>query len=267
MIDLSVVMPIGRVDRFLSLTLDSVEAQIYRDFELIVVCEADIVSEVTALIESGKYTFSRKIISTTLRGVAFAANLGIAASSGKYIARWDSDDLCDSNRFLRQIAEMTKNPKIAVIGSKVVIIDEYGIPSRYQKFKFYSDDISIRRALKYRQPLLHSSLIFHSDILFKNKGYLYGHTSEDHELFIRIARNKQLLFKNLEDVTTYYRRHSAQLSDLSNQKIHYYEISSFMFSEFLRTFNPLYIIGMLVNIPFLRRLRYTYREFLKNIYK
>jgi hypothetical protein len=137
----------------------------------------------------------------------------------------------------------------------------------FQKFKFYDTNESIRNALKYRQPLLHSSLIFRSDVLYRNKGYLYGHTSEDHELFIRIARDKSLRFKNIPDVTTYYRRHSAQLSDLSNQKNHFCEIAGFMFTEFLKTGNPFYIFGMIVNFPPLRRIRYGYRRMLFSISK
>jgi glycosyltransferase involved in cell wall biosynthesis len=264
---LSVVMPVGRVDQFLRETLLSIEDQTYRDFELIMVCDTSMRSELEQFIGQVHVNFFYRILDTKLRGVAFAANLGIAAANGKYIARWDSDDLCDASRFERQIDELSKDSSLAIIGTKVEIINEEGITSRFQKFKFYENNVSIRRALKYRQPLLHSSLIFRSDVLYHNKGYLHGHTSEDHELFIRIARDNSLRFKNIPDITTYYRRHSAQLSDLSNQKIHFCEISGFMFSEFLRTANPLYILGMLVNFPPFRRIRYAYRQFLQAVLK
>jgi glycosyltransferase involved in cell wall biosynthesis len=262
---LSVVMPIGRIDQFLEETLLSVEDQTYRDFELIMVCETGMRLELEQFIGRVQVSFPYRILDTKLRGVAFAANLGIAAANGEYIARWDSDDLCDPCRFERQIEELSKDSFLAIVGTKVEIINENGVASRFQKFKFYEMDDSIRRALKYRQPLLHSSLIFRADILFRNKGYLYGHTSEDHELFIRIARDNSLRFRNISDITTYYRRHSAQLSDLSNQKNHFCEIAGFMFSEFLRTGNPLYIFGMIVNFPPLRRIRYGYRRLLHAI--
>ncbi len=262
---LSVVMPVGRIDQFLEKTILSIQDQTYRYFELIMVCDTTIRSELEQLIGSMPVNFSYRIIDTKLRGVAYAANLGIAAAHGEYIARWDSDDLCDQRRFERQIEELSKDSLLAVVGTKVEIINEDGVVNRFHKFKFYENDESIRRALKYRQPLLHSSLIFRSDVLYHNKGYLYGHTSEYHELFIRIARDNSLRFKNIPDITTYYRRHSAQLSDLSNQKNHFCEIAGFMFSEFLRTGNPLYIFGMIVNFPPLRRIRYSYRRFLQAI--
>jgi len=264
---LSVVMPIGKIDQFLEETISSVQGQTFRDFELIMICDTSITLELKILIERSAVTFHYQIIDTKLRGVAFAANLGLAAANGEFIARWDSDDLCDSCRFARQIEELSKDSSLAILGTRVEIINERGLASRFQKFRFYEDDASIRRALKYRQPLLHSSLVFRSDVLFRNKGYLYGHTSEDHELFIRIARDNSLRFKNISDIKTYYRRHSAQLSDLSNQNNHFCEISGFMFTEFLKTGNPLYIFGMIVNFPLLRRIRYSYRRLLQSISK
>lgn len=264
---LSVVMPVARIDDFLSETLLSVESQTFKDFELILVCDSGLIDDLNGLLSQLPLSFEYKIIHTKLKGVAFAANLGIAASDSAYLARWDSDDLCDSNRFHRQISEFESNEALGIVGTKVEIVDEHGEKSKFQKFKLYTSNASIRRALKYRQPFLHSSLMFRSDIVFKNKGYLYGHTSEDHEMFIRIARDPNLQFKNLDDVTTYYRRHSAQLSDVANQKNHFCEIAGFMLTEFLRTGNPLYLVGMSVNFPPFRRLRYSYRRLLKMLSK
>lgn len=258
---LSVIMPIARIDNYLRETLFSVASQTFKDFELIAVCDCDLSDDLRLLFKELSLDFKYRIVQTKLKGVAFAANLGIAESEGLYLARWDSDDLCDPHRFVRQIEEFEADKSLGVIGTKVVIVNENGAPSDYQKFKLYKDNKSIRRALKYRQPLLHSSLMFRSEVLFKNKGYLYGHTSEDHEMFIRIARDPSVGFKNLDDVQTYYRRHSAQLSDIGNQKRHFCEIAGFMFTEFLMTLNALYIFGMLVNFPPLRRLRYRYRSF------
>jgi glycosyltransferase involved in cell wall biosynthesis len=259
---LSVVMPVGRVDDFLHQALRSLDEQSFREFELVVVCNSNIFDSVVDLLNSGCFNFPYRVLHTALPGVAFAANLAIASCNSDFIARWDSDDLCSSNRFKCQIDTFNKNSEIYVIGTSVDIIDENNNINPHQKFKFFLDDDSIRFALKFRQPLLHSSLMFRSKVLFENKGYLFGHASEDHELFIRIARDKSVKFMNLPNVTTYYRRHSLQLSDYSSMDRHFYEIAGFMFSEFLRTLNPLYLVGICANIPFFRKFRYLYRSFL-----
>jgi len=263
MVDVSIIMPLARVDGFFRKTLKSVLEQTYCDYELIIVCTeeiADLAGKEIILAGLGDKT---RVIATTLGGVAFAANLGIAASSGRYVARWDSDDLCEKDRLMLQAEYLNQNPEVAVLGTRVVIIDEDDQPVLNHHFKFFECDREIRRALKYRQPLLQSSLMFRREVLFDVKGYLYGHTSEDHEMFIRIARNKRIKFYNLPNVITSYRRHPKQLSDYSKRKIHFAEISAFMFCEFILTKNIMYLFGILAVHPFFRRTRQLWRSLIR----
>lgn len=263
---LAVIMPVNRLDSYLLESLGSLKRQTFKDFILIIVCLSDIEDQLTSVIHKECADLKYKIISTRLKGLAFALNLGISEVDATYIARWDSDDLCDPNRFKRQIEELDKNNNLVVIGTRVKIIGPNGDEDRLRNIKFYSDNNSIRRALKYRHPLVHPSLMFRTSVIFQNSGYLYGHTSEDHELFIRIARDPKVEFMNITDVVTYYRKHPAQLSDIKNIKKNFCEISGFMFTELLYTGNPLYILGMLVNLPLFRRGRHTYRKILSSIY-
>jgi len=263
---LAVIMPVNRIDSYLLDSLESLKNQTFKEFDLIIVCSSDIVERLSAIMLKVCDKLTYKIVSTRLNGLAFALNLGISEVEATYIARWDSDDLCEPNRFKRQIEELDKNDNLAIIGTRVKIIGPNGDEDRFRFIKFYSDNKAIRRALKYRHPLVHPSLMFRASVIFQNSGYLYGHTSEDHELFIRIARDPEVEFMNITDVVTYYRKHPAQLSDIKNIKKNFCEISGFMFTEFLYTGNPLYILGMLVNLPLFRRGRHTYRKILSSIY-
>ena len=165
-----------------------------------------------------------------------------------------------------QVKEFENDPNLGVLGTRVKIVDEFGVENPFHSYPFYEDNAEIRRTLKYRTPILHSSMMIKSELMFKNKGYLYGHTSEDSELLMRIARDKNVLFKNLDNVTTYYRRHQSQLSNKSYIKIHFYERASFLFGEFLRTFNPIYIVAILANHPIARNLRH-YRRLIAEKFK
>lgn len=264
---LSVVMPLKSLNQYLIYALSSISSQTYTDFNLIVICPTVEYENIRYYFSTLDLNFPYTILHTPLNGIAFAANLGIAHSTSDFVARWDSDDLSDSSRFQRQIEEFDLDGHLAIVGTRVVIIDEYGQPDPVHKFKFYSNSNAIRKALKYRQPFLHSALMFRREILLSNKGYLYGNTSEDHELFIRMARNPDLNFKNIGDVITYYRRHPDQLSDINNIKFQFYEVSGFLFTEFLRTMNPLYLIGICANIPLIRKSRHFYRLLIRSIFQ
>ena len=56
-------------------------------------------------------------------GLAAALNYGIRKASGKYIVRFDTDDICFSKRFEIQIDYMEKHPDINISSSFVEIFD------------------------------------------------------------------------------------------------------------------------------------------------
>jgi hypothetical protein len=124
-----------------------------------------------------------------------------------------------------------------------------------KKLKFYENNLQIRKALKYRMPFCHPAMIFRYPTLISNNGYMYGNTAEDHELYLRIARNSNSQFKNLPDKLFSYRRHQDQLTNIKYAKKAYCNMAGFMFTEFLLSHNPIYICGIIANLPVLRRLR------------
>lgn len=83
-------------------------------------------------------------------------------------------------------------------------------------------------------------------------GYKYGLMSEDHELFIRLARDNKIIFMNMVERLYSYRRHELQITDLSKSKENYCQISAFLFSEFLLTHNYKYLLGILRVHPYIR---------------
>ena len=254
---ISVLLPVKSITPFLQESLDSIRNQTFNDYELIIACDESISEKISEMTK--KFNNVVKIFPLRLSGIAFALNTCINESSGDLLARWDSDDFSETNRFEEQVKAFKNDDELDVVGTKCVIIDEKNNKTN-QVFKFFEDNNSIRKALKYRQPLLHPSLMMKRDTVFNVNGYLYGHTSEDHEMFIRIARNKTIKFKNLSSTCTYYRRHPDQLSDFSHLKNHFREVGSFMMVEFMRTKSPMYLIGLFANLPIFRKIRHLIRK-------
>jgi len=256
---LTVLMPVRAVDEFLPIAVDSLKNQTFKDFICHILCGHLTKEELKCLSElvSGDDRFV--LHQLHLNGIAFALNYGLNLVKTKYVARMDSDDISHPTRFEKQLNFLEGNPNYFMVGCRVLMINEQG-EKTIQQFKFFEGNKNIRRALKYRMPLCHPAVIFRTDTLFAYKGYMYGNTSEDHELYLRIARNPNNLFENLPDYLLNYRRKKNQLTDMKHAINSFQDIGGFLFTEFLRTWNPLYLIGIVATHPFFRKCRELMRE-------
>jgi glycosyltransferase involved in cell wall biosynthesis len=107
----SVVIPAFNRWRLLAEAIDSVLAQSYRDFELIVVDDGS--SDATAS-ELAKLASRLQFFVTERRGVSAARNLGVSQSRGYYIAFLDSDDLWLNSKLERQTRFMDEHPEFHI---------------------------------------------------------------------------------------------------------------------------------------------------------
>jgi glycosyltransferase involved in cell wall biosynthesis len=98
----SVITP--TLDRlpFLRRALDSLAAQIYRDFEAIVVVDGPL-PEVAAFVAGHPDTRVRLVQREVNGGVAAARNSGIAAARGRYVGFLDDDDIWLPTKLERQV--------------------------------------------------------------------------------------------------------------------------------------------------------------------
>src|SRR3954470_24757434 len=93
----SVVIPTYRHRDYVLRTLDSVFAQTYRDFEVIVVNDGspdDTNRRIRPLVSAGRIRY----IEQANAGQAAARNTGIAHARGRYIALLDDDDLWPADK-------------------------------------------------------------------------------------------------------------------------------------------------------------------------
>ena len=106
----SIVVPVYNAAKYIKDTIKMVEEQTYKDWELILVDDAsrdgsaDVIEEV---IKSRKKRI-RLIRKEVNAGAAEARNTGIDASSGRYIAFLDADDVWKSDKLEKQIAFMER---------------------------------------------------------------------------------------------------------------------------------------------------------------
>jgi len=122
----SIIMPTYNCGDFIGYTIDSVIAQTYQQWELIIIddCSTDNTIEVinTYLLSEPRIKYFQFDKNS---GAATARNKGVNLAQGRYMAFLDSDDIWFSNKLSKQITFMKKN-KYSFTCTSYTKIDENG---------------------------------------------------------------------------------------------------------------------------------------------
>lgn len=123
----SVVMPVWNAEKFIGAAIESVLAQTYENFELLLVedCPTDNTPAVVAAYAQ-RDSRLRVLKNDHNRGISYTTNRAIAESKGKYIALLDDDDLMTPWRLELQVAYLEQHPEIDILGGCTVNIYENG---------------------------------------------------------------------------------------------------------------------------------------------
>ena len=168
--------------------LTSLNAQTHRPDEIVLVVDGpvDVAQDATiADFSRSEYVPLVVVRLPTNGGLARAMNEGSAHCTGPFIMRMDSDDLCLPDRLALQLGYAEAHPDIDVLSSWCEEFFEDGAPSRLKVSP--CDHDSIGRALRWRNVLVHPTILIRSEILRAVGGYRpdYGKL-EDYDLFVRL---------------------------------------------------------------------------------
>jgi glycosyltransferase involved in cell wall biosynthesis len=120
--EISVIVPAYNAALTVDTTIDSVLAQTFGDFELIVVDDGsrDATPDVVASRDDPRV----HLIRSENRGVSSARNLGLEHASGTYLAFLDSDDAWLPEKLERQHAALESAPEAGVCFASAQVVDD-----------------------------------------------------------------------------------------------------------------------------------------------
>lgn len=208
----SVVIPTYNCKDYVQEAINSVLAQTYRDFELIVVDDGstDGTGEVLKQFHSQiRYVYQKN------QGSSAAQNRGIRMASGQLVAFLDHDDLWLPHKLERQVAYLDAHPDVALVCSSVLTIDADGsCLSRETEERFHLSEGQLPfETIFFRCPVLTSTVLTKREALIQaglfDVTLRYG---DDYDMWVRLALQSPIAF--IPEPLAYYRVHGGNTSAL-----------------------------------------------------
>jgi glycosyltransferase involved in cell wall biosynthesis len=237
---ISVILAVHNGQEYIQETLTSLLSQTYKEFEIIIVlnCSSDATKEIIQKLDDARIF----LYETSVCQLAFNLNYGLNKASGEYIVRIDADDIADPKRLEKQLETIEKYG-YDVVGTNITYIDENTQPIGEKIYPEHNK--AIRKAIFYTCPLAHPSVMYKKEVIMGVGGYMNGKVSEDYDLWLRLMRNPEVVFYNMQEPLTHYRIHANQAK---GNTYAYAEIAGYMLRETLFRKSLRCFIGIFIYI-------------------
>jgi glycosyltransferase involved in cell wall biosynthesis len=242
--NLSVIMPVFNGEKYLREAIESILAQTYDNFELIIINDGstDASEEIIQTYDDSRIIYIKnpenyKLIKTL--------NIGFSIAKGCYIARMDADDISHLDRLQKQVQFLDVNEEYGLVGSGVNLLNG----ENKSQLLYHTDHESLKFALAFYCPFIHPSVMIRSSVLLNvdcvfDSNYVHA---EDYELWTRLAFKTKMA--NLPEYLLNYRIHDEQIS--SQHSVFQTELAaeirgkylSFCFNESVKDFDYVFKLG------------------------
>ncbi len=242
----SVIMPVyhGDAPEYVEEALQSLQEQTKAADEIVVIQDGPVPEKLSNLLQSWTQRMPtlKQVVLAENMGLSAALNAGIEAANHEWLARMDADDVCEKDRFEKQLARIRKEPALALLGSWITEYDEHMQESiAVRKLPAAHEDIL--RYARWRCPFNHMTVMYRKSVLKKLGKYKnYGAVGDDYELWARflmqgyrVANIPESLVK-ARTGTQFYTKRRRGIAYLKNE---------------LREVNDLYKLGLLNPLHYL----------------
>ncbi|MBF9046469.1 glycosyltransferase [Rhodobacterales bacterium LSUCC0031] len=206
----SVVLPVYNGTLYLRESIDSILAQSFTDFELLVLNDGS--SDASGAIAQSYVDSRIRYIEHRNMGLAATLNKGVSLAKGEFIVRQDQDDVSLPTRVARQVEYLERHPEVAVLGTWATVVNAEGQPDG-RKHRHPVGNAALRVETLFDSAFVHSSVTMRRDALLATGGYTTDRTRqppEDYELWSRLLRTH--LASNIPEPLLLYREVASSMS-------------------------------------------------------
>jgi glycosyltransferase involved in cell wall biosynthesis len=161
-------IPVYNAGKYLKNAIDSVLAQTYPNFELLITIDGATDDSID-IVKKYNDQRIRLITDAKNRGIAYRLNQQVSLAKGDFFARMDADDIMFPDRIKNQVEFILENPDIDAIGSQAVVIDEHNNIIGFRE----SDTVFSASSIQNR------ILFIHPTVFGKRAWFLKNRYSED----------------------------------------------------------------------------------------
>lgn len=184
---ISILMGMYNNEDTIAKSIDSIIAQTYTDWELIICDDASVdksVKVVNDYLEKDKRIVLLK--NEQNKGLSYALNRCLARASGEFCARMDGDDVCDAQRLEKQLDFLESHPEYGFVSTTMKRFDENGVYHIPEKGEGYSPEI--KDFIK-GSPFCHAPVMIRTAVYNAVNGYRdlpMTRGVEDYDLWFRL---------------------------------------------------------------------------------
>jgi hypothetical protein len=194
---------------YLEQAVDSILAQTFTDFEFVIIDDGSTDSTPDVLRRYQSADRRVRVHHQQNVGLTPSLNRGCHLARGPYLARMDADDISFPDRLERQVEFLDRHPRVALLGSAVVRIDELG--RQIKRSECPTSHPEIVQALTRYNCFTHPTVMLRRDMLAAVGGYREAYRqAQDYDLWLRLSERYEVA--NLADPLLYYRVYASQVS-------------------------------------------------------
>lgn len=209
----SVIMPAYNVSQYIGAAIDSVLAQTFTDYEIIIVNDG---SSDTVQLELAIAPYRERVIYMTQenRGCGAARNAALRAARGRYAALLDCDDIWEPEYLSVQVGILDRDPTVDVVYANALIIGDVPDAGRLFMDVNPSDgDVTLESLISARCTVMVSVTARRESLIRAGMFDESLRSAEDFDLWLRIVESGGRIVYHRKQLVRYRRRHGSLSSD------------------------------------------------------
>jgi len=210
--EISVVLPVYNGEKYLVEAIDSILAQTFTNFELIMIDDGSTDGSQQILREYKRRDSRVRVIVRENRGLATTLNDSIEMAGGAWIARMDQDDISLPHRFEKQLQWLEKTGA-DIAGSWA---QRFGTSDK-RTVRLRQTDEAIKMEMLFCSPFAHPSVMMRTALVKQLRYDKAWEKAEDYDLWERAAEASWRM-TNVPEVLLLYRVHGSQISTTTSAR-------------------------------------------------